>query len=915
MNMNDKIYAGIDLGTTNTVLAIATQKPNGEVTSKVINLPRATDEYSTVGADVRLSTRAKETLPSYVYYRMENNGKPLVGDFAKRQYQLRPYWVAKSIKSQMGKPYAEGLSPDVPDKTPAQISSRILEHVIRSGSKICGQPITDAIITVPANFDSVMCEATREAAKLAGIEVKNPDGSDRHILLSEPNAVIYDLVNEIHNGELPSGLLDLSKKLCILVFDLGGGTLDITMHVVQERADAPGVLKVDEIATNRYTLLGGDDFDEMLAQVMYKRYLEQYKKEHKQEAIAEIKRNKEIHMAALRTYAQLLKEEVSCKHDDNDYISGWYDEDDESNFSVGGNISGYSYVDSFTKEEIEEIYRPLMAKQLKYSDYKGLSSISDTKNIIYPILDVLRKASDKLKQKDVQVDAVVLNGGMSKFYMIQDRLKEFFGFDPIIALNPDQSVAKGAAIYRYLLQNHGEMKDDMCMTQTEPSVKKAGIEWGDSILNDGLYLGIRNGAVYPIIPTGAVLPYTSEVMTGFKIEPGQNRIAIPIKSQNLDGSYRTIASGNILFQKKYPDGAFVSFRICMNKNKLLSMTAWTSKVPDGYDKLEKGTVDIQVDNAEHFSTKCKMQAPSGSCLQARDEINRLLQLCQNMEKCRYKADVKVNAAKRIKESVKNIISASNKEDFAEPVLAELQKYNSEEVKLRLFTIARKIGSEWDENKRKALAKTCMSQLASAFLNPTNVVGAKISTNNQAIYTLSICGSEADMKKLERLHSELKYRQACMYAYAHTCTEIDWLWKEFERDVQSACYAKANNLQFSAYAMGQVMNPQAISYNTAKADNTVKLLSKAIKSGGLTAESLVCCVLAAGWVCDQRSGGSDLNAELVNRTLNVIRDLELIYLLPIVEKARKACKIAEKLILGECLEKEEEQYLLSKADPD
>lgn len=92
--------------------------------------------------------------------------------------------------------------------------------------------------------------------------------------------------------------------------------------------------------------------------------------------------------------------------------------------------------------------------------------------------DVLRKASDKLKQKDVQVDAVVLNGGMSKFYMIQDRLKEFFGFDPIIALNPDQSVAKGAAIYRYLLQNHGEMKDDMRMTQTEPSVKKAGIEWG-----------------------------------------------------------------------------------------------------------------------------------------------------------------------------------------------------------------------------------------------------------------------------------------------------------------------------------------------------------------------------------------------------------------------------------------------------
>lgn len=914
MNTNEKIYAGIDLGTTNTVLAIAIQKPNGEVTSKVIRLPRATDEYSTVGSEVRLSTRNRSLLPSYVYYRMENNGKPLVGDFAKRQYELRPYWVAKSIKSQMGKPYAEGLSPDVPDKTPAQISARILEHVIRTGSKICGQPITDAIITVPANFDSVMCEATREAAKRAGIEVKNSDGSERPILLSEPNAVIYDLVNEIHNGELPSGLLDLSKKLCILVFDLGGGTLDITVHVVQRRADAPDVLKVDEIATNRYTLLGGDDFDEMLAQVMYKHYLEQYK--NKEKATAEIKSNEKANMAALRTYAQRLKEEVSSKNDENDYISGWDDEDDESDFPVGGNMSGgYSYGDSFTKEEIEEIFQPLMAKQLKYDDYKRLSRISDTRNIIYPILDVLKKASDKLGKEDVQVDAVVLNGGMSKFYMIQDRLKEFFGFDPIVALDPDQSVAKGAAIYRYLLQKHEEMKDDMRTTQTETSIQKVGIEWGDSILNDGLYLGIRNGAVYPIIPTGAVLPYTSKVMTGFKIEPGQNRIAIPIKSQNLDGTYRTIASGNILFQKKYPNGAYVSFQIYMNESKLLSMTAWTSKDSNGQDRVEEGTVDIKIDNAEYSSTKCKMQAPSGSCLQAKEEINRLLQLCQNMEKCKYKADAKVNAAKRIKESVKNIISASNKADFAKPVLAELQKDNSEEVKLRLFTIARKIGSEWDESSKKELAKVCMSQLASALLDPANVVGAKVSTNNQAIYTLSICGSEKDREKLKSLHSELKYRQACMYTYACTCTAIDWLWKEFERDVQNACYAKENNLQFSSYAMGKVMNPQAASYNVVRAEKAVKLLCKAIKSGRLSAESLVCCVLAAGWICDQRNGGSNLNAELINRTLSVVRDIELTYLMSVAEKSQKARQIAEKLILGENLEQEEEQYLLSKVDPD
>ena len=265
MNTNEMLCVGIDLGTTNTVLAITNKKLNGEVTSKVIELPRAVESYSLIGSNLRLSMDKDKTLPSCVYYSMENNMQPIVGNFAKHQYSLRPHLVAKSIKSQMGKPLAEGLSPDVPDKTPAQISSRILEHVIRSGSKICGQKITNAVITVPANFDSAMCKATLEAAKLAGIEVENSDGSEKPVLLSEPNAVIYDLVNEINNGEFPSGLLDLSKKNLILVFDLGGGTLDITINEVQRRADAPDVFKVDEIATNRYTRLGCDDFDEVLA--------------------------------------------------------------------------------------------------------------------------------------------------------------------------------------------------------------------------------------------------------------------------------------------------------------------------------------------------------------------------------------------------------------------------------------------------------------------------------------------------------------------------------------------------------------------------------------------------------------------------------------------------------------------------
>lgn len=917
MNANEKLCVGIDLGTTNTVLAITNKKLNGEVTSKVIELPRAVEAYSSIGSKIRLSMDKHGTLPSCVYYSMENNMQPIVGDFAKHQYSLRPHLVAKSIKSQMGKPLAEGLSPDVPDKTPAQISSRILEHVIRSGSKICGQKITNAVITVPANFDSAMCKATLEAAKLAGIEVENSDGSEKPVLLSEPNAVIYDLVNEINNGEFPSGLLDLSKKNLILVFDLGGGTLDITIHEVQRRTDASDVLKVDEIATNRYTRLGGDDFDEVLAEVMYQHYLKQNKNDP--DVIAKIKSNKEVHMAELRDYARILKEAIGSK-DDLNYCSGWDDEDDEESFPAGGKMSGgISYGDSFTKEDVEAIFQPLMASNLKYDDYKKLSSIPDTRNIIYPILDVLKKASNKLGQANVTIDAVVLNGGMSKFYMVQDRLKEFFGCDPIVALDPDQSVAKGAAIYHYLLQSHEEMKDDMRMVPEEtsvypeePLIHNMGIEWGNTILNDGLYLGIKNGADCLIIPTGAVLPYTSKVMTGFKIEPGQNRIAVPIKSQNLDGSYRKIASGEIAFRKKYLDGAYVSFQVQMSNSKIISMTAWTSKDPDGQEKIEEGTVEIQIDNAEHSSTKCKMQAPSGSILRAKDEIDRLRQLCEKMDKCGQK--LKANEAKRVKEAVKNIISASNKADFAEPILKELGASRSDEENLRLYTITRKIGVEWSESERKKLAKICMEQLRPAFYEAT-ISGTQVSINNQAIYALSICGSEADTSRLSKLHSEAKYHQACIYTHARTCTAIDWLWSEFKQDVKLACRGRENKLQFSSYAIGQVLNPNAPTFSISKAEKALELLCKAMESGHLTAETLVCCVLATGWICDQRGFRSDMNAERINQALSTIRNIEITYALPIAEKSRKAQQIAEKLILGENLEEEEEQYLLSRVDPE
>ena len=938
-NMQDHndLCVGIDLGTTNSVLATINEKPNGDVVSKVVEISRGVDMYNAVSGEAKLTTMKKPTLPSCIYYRQEKNYEPLVGDFAKMQYPLRPHLVAKSIKSQMGKPFAEGLSLDIPDKTPAQISSRILKHMLKEASKVYRCDITDAVITVPANFDSAMCKATRDAAELAGIKVKNADGSERPVLLSEPNAVIYDLINQIHNGEISSRILDLNEKKRVLVFDLGGGTLDITMHEIKRREDNADVLKVDEIATNRYTLLGGDDFDEEIAKAMYIRYINQFSSHP--DVVSKLKKEEKVIMAQLRVYAEHLKLELNERCGD-DYDSGWDDPDDEIEIPTGGNMGGigYSYDDTFSKDEVEDILSVFMAKELSYEDYKRIEKISNTRNIIYPILDVLKKAADKLGTQDVVVDAVIVNGGMSKFYMVTDRLKDFFGFEPIVALDPDQAVARGAAVYHYYLHKYEEMCEDMkLLGNTDSAIPQAStpfednqakntgesrqtampnmaIQWGNSILNDCLYLGVKNGAVHEIIPTGAELPYTSNVMTGFRVEPDQNMIAIPIKSQNLDGSYRIIANGNISFKQSYHNGAYVAFQIYMGSSKVINMKAWTSKDIAGTEKIEEGYAEISIDNSEKSKVKAKFLAPSGSKLQPKSEVNNMLQLCQNYERCKNKQE-KSNISKRIAASVSSICNAGNKSEFAEVVLDALQSVSSEEPRQRLFTIARKIGAEWSESEKRRLAMTCMSQI-SADINGFSMGGPKTSTNIQAIYTLSICANMEQLTKLSALHESTRYLQACLYTHAKTRTDLQWLQDEFESDVNKSKRGLGNNIQFSSHAIGVALRKDGISKGILSAEAETKIVKKlceVVQMGNLTSEELTCCLLALGWICDQREYSSEISGSVIQEVFNTIRSVDDYYSVLTAMKQTKAREIAIKMVNGDLLNVDEEQFLLTKLE--
>lgn len=976
---HDDLCVGIDLGTTNSVLATVNIRPNGNIVSKVVELNRAVSMFG-VMQGTKFRIESFPILPSCVYYDDERAYQPIVGDFAKSRYPLRPHLVAKSIKSQMGRAFAEGLDANVPDKTPAQISSRILEHMLLNAAKIYHlKNIEDAIITVPANFDFIMRQATLKAAELAGIKIRNADGSPRQVLLSEPRAVIYDFINQVRNGEIAAQILDLSTKKNVMVFDLGGGTLDITLHEISRRSDAPEVLKVQDLATNRYTLLGGDDFDLCLAQTMFNHYMEQY--DAYDEIVQKIRTEQKGVMSQLLNYAEELKIKLSSQKSDalGSYVSFWDDEDEEETYPVGGNISatGYAYSDDFTATQLEGIWRDFMGEELNFDDYKNLAEVTakfgKRKNIILPILDVLKKAAVKLGTRDVQVDAVIMNGGMSRFYMVINRLKKFFGFEPIVALNPDQAVARGAAVYHYFLHKYAaqlaeEVKNELpeqtptqpqpqfqpqiqsqiqprFSTQTQFSAprkfsvpprrdssvdrritaadRSIGVVFGSNILNESFYLVTFGGNYQEIIPAGKELPYTSQRFTGFRLPPGKNMISVPIARCEADGSYRIIAKGTIQFPEKYSRmkfDVFVTFSIFMNEDKIIRMDAYTCRDERGLDVMDHGTATISIATGVEKTIGSKVIPTTGRYINPHTQLHTIRSLCRNVDTAfssrNNDAHARHSAVLRL--NVDMILNANNPKDFAEPLLRMFDdvKYTREEsLKLRLATIARKIGTNWTADQKRRLAQLCLNQLDEDIYNPNlrlTPQGLKVNTKIQCIYTLSMCGSEEDLALLINLHNNDKFRMANLYTHAMTKTEVDWIYYEFKKDCQKVLRGISSNIQISAHALGLAFKIDGRpTPSSIRREQIVNDLCSVIRSRNMNHVEISNCLKAIGLICDRRSA-NELSPSAFEAVEKLFSELTGIYAVNAMSFS-KAQYVAQKMINGENLSAEEEESLLMKVE--
>ncbi|MCS8570574.1 molecular chaperone DnaK [Pediococcus pentosaceus] len=368
---------GIDLGTTNSAVAVMDgDKP------KIIANPE--------GA---------RTTPSVVAFK---NGETQVGEVAKRQAITNPDTIA-SIKRHIGEAGYK-VTVDGKSYTPQEVSAMILSYIKKFAEDYLGEEVDKAVITVPAYFDDSQRQATKDAGKIAGLDVKR--------IINEPTA-----------SSLAYGLDQNGKDEKILVYDLGGGTFDVS---VLELGD--GVFQV--LSTNGDTHLGGDDFDQKIIDWL----------------VDEFKKDNGVDLSQDKMALQRLKDAAEKAKKD---LSGVSEAQISLPFISAGEAGPLHLEKTLTRAQFDQLTADLVER---------------TKA---PVENALKDAGLSASE----IDEVILNGGSTRIPAVQEAVKNWTGKEPNHSINPDEAVALGAAVQGGVLT--GDVKDVVLLDVTPLSL---GIE-------------------------------------------------------------------------------------------------------------------------------------------------------------------------------------------------------------------------------------------------------------------------------------------------------------------------------------------------------------------------------------------------------------------------------------------------------
>ncbi len=366
---------GIDLGTTNSCVAVLE------------------------GGEPMVITNAEgnRTTPSVVGF--AKNGERLVGETAKRQAVTNPERTISSIKRHMGEDYK--VSIDGKDYTPQDISAMILGKLKADAEAYLGEKVTEAVITVPAYFTDSQKQATKDAGKIAGLDVKR--------IINEPTA-----------AALSYGLDKESGHHKILVYDLGGGTFDVS---ILELGD--GVFEV--LATSGNNKLGGDDFDNAILNFMTETFARENGIDLKKDTMA---------MQRLKEAAEKAKKELSSAQSTNINLP-----------FITVNENGPLHLNmDLTRAKFDQL----------------------TAKLVEGTIEPMKKAMSDAGVSNSDIEKVILVGGSTRIPAVQDAVKKITGKDPFKGINPDECVAIGASIQAGVLT--GEVNDVLLLDVTPLSL-------------------------------------------------------------------------------------------------------------------------------------------------------------------------------------------------------------------------------------------------------------------------------------------------------------------------------------------------------------------------------------------------------------------------------------------------------------
>lgn len=393
---------GIDLGTTNSCVAVL----EGSDKPRVIE-----------------NAEGHRTTPSVVSYGDET----LVGESAKRQMVTKPKETVYGAKRLMGhrfddKPvveYRETVPYDIvkadngdawieakgEKMAPPQVSAQVLMKMKKTAEDYLGKPVTEAVITVPAYFNDTQRQATKDAGKIAGLEVKR--------IINEPTA-----------AALAYGMDKKRGDSVVAVYDLGGGTFDIS---IIEIAEVDGEHQFEVLATNGDTFLGGEDFDTRLINYL----VDEFKKDQGVDLLSD-----PLAMQRLKEAAEKAKIELSCSQ-----------QTDVNLPYITADASGPKHLNvKVTRAKLEALVGDLIQRSIE------------------PCKAALKDAGKGVSE----IDDIILVGGQTRMPKVQEAVKDFFAKEPRKDVNPDEAVAIGAAIQGAVLS--GDVKDVLLLDVTPLSL-------------------------------------------------------------------------------------------------------------------------------------------------------------------------------------------------------------------------------------------------------------------------------------------------------------------------------------------------------------------------------------------------------------------------------------------------------------